>query len=294
MTTARSVFLRVRDLDLHARVRGDETQTPTLFLHGWLDHQASFDLLLDALHARDPKLHSVALDLRGHGDSSWCGAGGFYHLLEYVADLEGVLDALNVTQPVRIVGHSLGGAIALLYATVRSARLAHVSMLDSFPLTIRVTEVPERFSEYLNDVKLPRARKRVDSFEHAKERLLKANPRLPDAVAEHLARTGVAPDPKQDGALAWKWDPLLRGHSPLPFMDEHLRELLPLIRAPLFALRAGETWLPEEQELREKLAVTHAKLDVETLAGTGHHLHLEQPDAVAERLAAAWGRAAQA
>src|SRR2546430_10655465 len=71
----------VRGLKLHAIDRGQGR--PTLLLHGWLDHAHSFDLLAPLLPGR-----TVALDFRGHGDSQWVGAGGFYHFIEYVADLD--------------------------------------------------------------------------------------------------------------------------------------------------------------------------------------------------------------
>src|SRR5512141_2311782 len=101
----------VHGLKLHALDRGEGPLT--LLLHGWLDHAGSFDLLAPLLPGR-----TVALDFRGHGGSEWVGAGGFYHFVEYVGDIDGVLDALGA-DAVRIVGHSMGGAVGLLYAAAR-------------------------------------------------------------------------------------------------------------------------------------------------------------------------------
>src|SRR5438309_392129 len=102
-------YVEVRGLRLHLRCWPGQGR-PALLLHGWLDHCGSFDLLAPLLAASGP---AFALDLRGHGDSAWVGAGGFYHVPEYVGDLDGVLDALGLERA-RLVGHSLGAAVALL------------------------------------------------------------------------------------------------------------------------------------------------------------------------------------
>lgn len=295
-TTPRSLYLDVRGLRFHARVRGPLSAPAVLLLHGWLDQCGSFDWLTDALFAQAAQsrtpLCTIALDFRGHGDSAWVGPGGFYHFVEYVPDVDGVLTALEglglLPGPVRLIGHSLGGGIALLYAAVRPARVSHVTMLDSLPLTVLAPEVPGRMAAYLDDLARPRARRTVDSVEHAAERMRKANPSLPEKLALHLARGGIGPDPEQDGKLAWKWDPWLRAHSPLPLTEEPLQEVLAQVKAPLFLLRAGQTWLPDEAEIRERLRRVQGPMTVETLAGTAHHLHLEQPAEVAARVAAAW------
>src|SRR5437763_11394812 len=108
----------VRGLKLHAIDRGQGR--PALLLHGWLDHAHSFDLLAPLLPGR-----TVALDQRGHGESQWVGPGGFYHFPEYVADLDGALDALGLASA-RIVGHSMGASVGLLYAAVRPERVEHL------------------------------------------------------------------------------------------------------------------------------------------------------------------------
>lgn len=298
-TTARSLFLDVRGLRLHARVRGPLSAPAVLLLHGWLDQCGSFDWLTEALfaqaaQARTP-LCTIALDFRGHGDSAWVGAGGFYHFVEYVPDVDGVLDALAglglSAGPVRLIGHSLGGAVALLFAAARPARVSHVTMLDSLPLTVPSSEVPGRLAAYLDDLTKARARRTVSSLEQAAQRMRKANSSLPETLALHLAAGGISPDPAQDGKLAWKWDPWLRAHSPLPLTEEPLQEVLAQVRAPLFLLRAGETWLPGEAEIREHLRRVQGPITIETLAGTGHHLHLEAPAEVAARVARAWAAA---
>ena len=297
----------MRGLRLHVRERGPERGPACVLLHGWLDSCGSFDRLAPLLSARG--VRTFALDLRGHGDSAWVGAGGFYHLAEYVADLDGVLDALGLAggplapaaatgadpgaelerRPVRLVGHSLGATVALLYAAARPERVAHAALLDGLPIRVQPEEIPSRLTAYLSDLKLPRNRRVVDSLAQAAARVRKVSPLLREDAALHLATTGVGPDATQGGQLSWKWDPWLRAHSPMPLLEPAFQALLPQVTAAVLVLRAGSTWLPEEAQVRERLAGLRGALTVATLAGTSHHLHLEEPEAVAAQVLAAWG-----
>ena len=290
MENFRERSIQVRGLPLRVRERGPGGAPAVVLLHGWLDQRGSFDLLAPLL---GDDVHTIALDHRGHGDSGWVGTGGFYHFVEYVADLDGALDALGLAlplaDPVRLVGHSLGAAVALVYAAARPSRVAHAALLDGAPLMTRATEIPLRIQQYLDDLNMPRTRKLVQGLGEAALRMLRAQPGLPAQVAQHLAAGGVGPDPKQSGALAWKWDPLVRAHSPLPFSESVLDALLPEVKAPVLLLRAEHGILPDALELRERLGKL-ARLAVEEVAGTGHHLHLENPEAVAALIRASWLR----
>jgi pimeloyl-ACP methyl ester carboxylesterase len=274
------ILFDVRGLRLHALERGQGA--PRLLLHGWLDHAHSFDLLAPLLPGR-----TIALDFRGHGDSQWVGAGGFYHFLEYVADIDEVVEQLSPEAPIRIVGHSMGAAAGLIYSAARPGRVAHLTLMDAVPLSISTEEIPARLTSYLADLrKTPRNRRRVESVADAAERLRRNNASLSPQAALLLAEHGVSPDPEQDGMLAWKWDPLLRAHSPMPVTEEAVQLICAQATAPMLALRGEHGVLAPEAELRARFP--HLKMTVQTLPGTGHHLHLDAPDEVARRIAAAW------
>jgi pimeloyl-ACP methyl ester carboxylesterase len=293
--------LPVRGLTLNAieRSSGNALERSSgetcLLLHGWLDHAHSFDRLAPLLPGR-----TVALDFRGHGDSDWAPAAAFYHFVEYIADLDAVLEQTGAT---RIVGHSMGASVALLYAAARPGRLKHLTLLDSAPLVIGAGEVPLRLSAWLDDLKKPRQRRRVESIEDAARRLMRFQNGLPAQAAQILAAHGVSPDGEagiwrgQSGdaasaksapaPLAWKWDPWLRAHSPLPFTEDALQALLAEVATPVLLLRAQSGMTPDEADLRARLAKV-ASLRIETIPGTGHHLHLEAPEEIARLIAAAW------
>jgi pimeloyl-ACP methyl ester carboxylesterase len=247
----------------------------TVLLHGWLDHAGSFDLLAPLLPGR-----TIALDFRGHGDSQWVGAGGFYHFVEYIADLDGILELLSPQESVRIVGHSMGAA-------TRPGRISHLTMIDGVPLSISTQEIPARFGSYLEDLRhTPRKRRRVDSVEDAAQRLMRNNTSLSEKSARLLAEGGIGPDPEQENALSWKWDPLLRAHSPLPISEPVVQLICAQATVPILAIRGQVGMLPHEPELRARFP--HLKMSVHTVPGTGHHVHLDAPEEVARLVTAAW------
>jgi pimeloyl-ACP methyl ester carboxylesterase len=247
----------------------------TVLLHGWLDHAASFDLLAPLLPGR-----TVALDFRGHGDSQWVGAGGFYHFVEYIADLDGALEVLSPQEPVRIIGHSMGAAAALIYAALRPGRVSHLTMIDAMPLSISTQEIPARLASYLEDLRhTARKRRRVESIEDGAQRLMRNNPLLSETAARLLAAGGIAPDPEQENALAWKWDPLLRAHSPLPISEPVLQLVCAHATTAILVIRGQTGILPNEPDLRARFP--HLKMSVHTIPGAGHHVHVDAPEEVA-------------
>ena len=56
-----------------------------LLLHGFLEHAHVWELVAPRL--AEAGLHVYALDWRGHGDSQWIGAGGYYHFADYLPDV---------------------------------------------------------------------------------------------------------------------------------------------------------------------------------------------------------------
>jgi pimeloyl-ACP methyl ester carboxylesterase len=273
--------ISVRGLSLRLRERG--AGSPCILVHGWLDHRGSFDALSALLPG-----WTVTYDQRGHGDSSWAGPGAFYHFVDYVGDLDCLIAALGITGPVRLVGHSMGAAVALYYAGVRPERVAHLTLLDGAPLTVHPREVADRFAGWLDDLGMDRRRRTVASECDARARILRNNPSLSAEAIGSLAEV-VGPDAEQGFALAWKWDPLLRARSPLPVTEDVTQALMTRVSAPVLLLRAEKGILPDELALRDRFARI-ADLSVETIEGTGHHLHLERPDAVAARIRSGWER----
>ena len=91
---------------------GQDGKPPLILVHGGMDHARSWDRIARAFSA---DYHVYAYDLRGHGNSEWA-RGGMYTVPEHVLDLTTLAAIVGKDEPLRLVGHSLGGMIVLHYA----------------------------------------------------------------------------------------------------------------------------------------------------------------------------------
>ncbi len=94
----------LRGLDIAGQTWGapGRNEVPVVLVHGFLDHAGTWDEVAALLPG-----HIAAPDLRGHGQSAWCGPGETYHFADYIADLDALVTTLGGRAIV--VGHSLGG-----------------------------------------------------------------------------------------------------------------------------------------------------------------------------------------
>lgn len=115
---------------------GDLDKKPILCLHGWQDNAGTFDRLIPFL----PKEFSyLAIDLLGHGRSSWLPRGIPYNLFDNVYTIIYVMKEYN-WQSISLLGHSMGGAVAFLFA------IMFPDKIDSL-VTIEFGKNPDRSDE---------------------------------------------------------------------------------------------------------------------------------------------------
>ncbi len=113
----------VDENDLFAEVRGDGDAV--VLLHGFPFTHRIWDATANALAG---EYRVVAPDLRGMGASS--GAAGPYLMEQLAGDLAAMLDAMGIERAT-IVGHSLGGYVALAFARMYDARVARLALVTS-------------------------------------------------------------------------------------------------------------------------------------------------------------------
>jgi len=101
---------------------------PLLFVHGFGNDAHVWD---DIAPAVAPYYRTLALDLRGHGDSDR-DPEARYDYEFHLADLEAATAALGIDRLV-LVGHSLGGRIGMLFAGRHPERMAGLAIVDSAP-----------------------------------------------------------------------------------------------------------------------------------------------------------------
>lgn len=275
-----SRFIDAQGLALHVRSRtgAGEGQPAILFLHGWLDHSHSFDAVLPHL----PDWSLALLDFRGMGRSGHVGGGGTYHFSDYTLDVECALEGLGLG-PVHLVGHSLGGIVALAYAAARPERVKSVSLIESLgPSGGEPAVALERLRSFLNDSHRPPHRKRYASVEDAAARLRENNPGLPEAAALHLARHGTEPF---EGGVAFTFDPRHRRRFGMSYDEAQWLAVQSGVTCPVQLLRGSDGLMPDAALLKRRLDALPTLVGPPLVLPGGHHVHMEQPEAVAQALA---------
>jgi pimeloyl-ACP methyl ester carboxylesterase len=284
MKASRSEFITVRGLRHHIRHWGAPGAPMLFMLHGWMDVSASFQFVVDCLQ-RD--WHVIAPDWRGFGLSANSGADTYW-FMDYVADLDAVLEHYAADRAVNLLGHSMGGNIACIYAGVCPARVRKLVNLEGFGMPALPAEhAPVRYAKWLAELRLPVALRGYASQIEVAARLQKTNPRLTDARAAFLAEHWAA---KNTGG-EWKilGDPVHKRSGPIMYRVEEVMACWKAISAPVLWVEAADTdvwrWMgPKEQaraEIDRRMGFIR-DITAAMLADAGHMLHHDQPQALAE------------
>ncbi len=253
---------------------------PVIALHGWLDNAASFDRLGPLLRGID----LIAVDLPGHGRSQHRGPEGDYCIWSYLEDVLWLAAALEL-QTFSLLGHSMGGAVASLLASVVPARIQRLVLLDSTgPLSTPASEAPAQMAKALRQSLTGGGEPRhFDSFELAVA--ARANKGLEMDAATLLAERGVSE--AEGGTWFWHADRRLRCANPLSLTEEQVQAFHSNIACPsLMILASIAGWeRPPGWEAHQARRLSYiAGLETVTLPGH-HHQHLEgQVQAVAAHL----------
>ncbi|WP_422846440.1 alpha/beta fold hydrolase [Acidovorax sp. M2(2025)] len=286
---SRSSMLPLRRLNYHVRHWGPEhSPLPTLvLLHGWMDVSASYQFTVDALQQ---ERRIIAPDWRGFGLTSRTEAD-HYFFADYLADLDLLLDHYCAPgEAVDLVGHSMGGNIAMMYAGVRPERIRRLVNLEGFGLpATRPAQAPGRYAQWIDEIKqLHRgemALKTYDSQAGVAQRLVKTNRRLTQDKAEWLA--GHWAQANAQGQWEILGDPAHKITSAQLYRLDEALALYERITAPVLAVEASDDSLGQWWKGKYRLEEYHERLTrvpqarIAVVQDAGHMLHHDQPAQVA-------------
>ncbi len=274
--------LEVRGLRIHWVEWGEPGSQPVILVHGFRDHCRTWDFFVTELLAIAPDLWVVAPDCRGHGDSGWVGAGGYYHFFDYLLDLDQIIRHLG-TPTVRLVGHSMGGTIACLYAGTYPERVSKLALVEGLgPEGMPFADAPRRAARWLEEVPAVGESAGYASLEEAADRLRRSHPRLTEERAGHL--TSHAMRRTETDAWQWKFDPLHRTTSPQPFYVEQFIEFLRRVACPSLVVQGAESNHRERGDIEARYGLLPGASLV-TLPEAGHMVQQDNPVALARTLA---------
>ena len=288
----RSRTVDARGLRHHLLEWGDDAldtpaRPPLVLLHGWMDVAASFQFVVDAF--ADDR-HVLALDWRGFGASD-TPAADTYYFTEYLGDLELVLDALFGAGrgPIDLLGHSMGGNVAMLYAGVRPASVRRLINLEGFGMPrAKAEQSPGSIAKWLDSLKAPEQLRPYPSIEAVAARLRKTNPLLRPDRALWLAGHWSAPiEGGEGGERRLLADPNHKRSSPLIANVEEWLAAWRQITAPVLWIEGDRSDISLWWGDRYTKAEFHQRLDLvarserHVVSPAGHMLHHDRPEEVA-------------
>jgi pimeloyl-ACP methyl ester carboxylesterase len=241
------------DVVLRADAYGDPANTPVVLLHGGGQTRHSWRRSAAAL--ADASLYSLAVDLRGHGESDW-SPDGIYGLDRFAGDVVRIVE--YVGRPAVLIGASLGG----------NASLAALGQHPSLALALVLVDVSPFLrpagAGRIRDFMTARAQDGFGSLEEVADAVSAYLPHRPrptnlDGLRKNLRRVG--------DRWFWHWDPaFLRSPADQavqrdPLIDQaRLGAAAASLRVPTLLMRGGESdVLAVEDAVRFLELVPHAE-----------------------------------
>jgi len=116
-----------KNVDIYFQISGDENGPKMVLIHGLFINSDCWKYQLPFFES---KFHVLRFDLRGHGEST--KPKKRFTIRNYVDDMLALLNHVNWTQDLYLVGHSLGGMIALVYGLENPSHVKKMVVADSF------------------------------------------------------------------------------------------------------------------------------------------------------------------
>jgi pimeloyl-ACP methyl ester carboxylesterase len=266
-------------LALHA-IEWSREGVPMLLVHGFGNEAHIWD---DFAPRVADAYRVLALDLRGHGDSDW-DSEKRYDYANHVSDLEAVTAQLGIERMV-LVGHSLGGRVAMLYAGRHPDRIAGLVIVDS---------APELDARGTTRIRMEVAEHRAPLFEKVSEYETLLAHNYPAATPEALARMAEHGLRKRDdGKYELKMDTAYRGvdgprlgaEAMAAREAEHVASMWAALRAleaPTLVVRgaASDIMSPDVADRMVEEVLRRGSLAV--VARAGHSVMTDNPEGFAE------------
>ncbi|OGO52421.1 MAG: hypothetical protein A2148_05880 [Chloroflexi bacterium RBG_16_68_14] len=265
MTTAvepREHTTEARGLRFHYVEWGDEGAPAVLLLHGLSAMCRIWDPFARAYQNR---YRLIALDQRGHGDSSWPEEPD-YSTDDYVADLEALVDGWGLER-FALIGLSMGGMNAMAYAARHPERVTHLVPVDIRPAFDPTKRPNIALAKHTAEQGHPTFPDEEAAFSTRKATHLTT----PDESVRHHVRHLLKRLP--DGGWTFKHDPRVGYYwRPTDLWGE-----LPKVQAPVLIVRGGRSEvLPEETAERMRAAFRQAELV--TIEEAGHTVPEDSPE----------------
>ncbi len=254
--------------------RVGETGRRIVFLHGLFGRGKNFTRIAKALA---PEFSSLLVDLPNHGDSDWTAAFDYIEIADAVAD-----HIAEVTEPeqrpVHLVGHSLGGKVAMVLALRRPDLIDRLVIVDIAPKAGGSTGVFEHLLSSLADLDLDRVESRTDADVALQEP-------IPEAATRGFLLQNLRPT-----SSGYAWQPNLELlYSSLDAIGDFPDMGDAQFDHPVLWVAGEDSEYISRDDLPQMRAL-FPRTTLLTVKGSGHWVHSEKPQAFVSALTTFFGR----
>jgi len=266
--------LNIRGLNYHIQEWGDSSKPLLILLHGWMDCGATYKFVSEYLIS---DYFLVAPDWRGFGQTDHAPG---YWFPDYFADLEKILDHYTPDTAANLVGHSMGGNIALMYSGIHPQRVNKVLSLEALGMPpTESAEAPEKYRRWMREIT-------SDNFDALCASVHKGNPTLaPEIIIELATMWGEGYG--DHGECRLKHDHAHRYANPVRYNFDDVLEVWKEITAKVGLVMARDSSFYQRfsqfgriEEVKNVLKI--AESDYFEVDRCGHMLHIEQPKMTAD------------
>lgn len=246
-------------ISLQCVEQGSQSGIPVILLHGLADSWHSWELVLPHL---PNELHVYALTQRGHGDAERPFYG--YDPKDFAADVAAFMDARGIDKAV-IVGHSMGSMVTQQFAIVYPRKTLGIVLMGTFA-SFNDNEAIKGFQQLLDTLNDPINEQFAEAFQQS----TLANP-----VPDDFLRT-VIMESRKVPSRVWK-------STAAALLNANYLEALKQYQQPALIIWGDKDLLcPREDQDEVAMALKQSQLIIYT--GTGHAIHWEEPQKLAQDL----------
>ncbi|MDJ0918497.1 MAG: alpha/beta hydrolase [Woeseiaceae bacterium] len=280
VSPVRTRMVEIRGIDLNVNEWGDKDAETLLYLHGWGDTGSSFQFVADELGDR---WRVIAPDWRGFGRSAWNAAS--YWFPDYLADLDHLVDALGIAEPIKLIGHSMGANVGGLYAGALPARVSHFINVEGFGLPeTNPADSPGRYRDWLLKSRETPAFRTYADFEALAEHLKGRSPLLCEERAEFVARLWARTTGE---GIELRMDPNHKLPNPILYRRAEAEACWRAVEAQVLLVIGNKSRFARRLKAdQESGGAKRFFPDADTVVvdGAGHMIHFEAPAELASAI----------
>jgi pimeloyl-ACP methyl ester carboxylesterase len=263
-------YMEIDGLRLRYLEWGQPDALPVICVHGYTSSAEAFNAVARRIQAR---VHVIAMDVRGHGESAWSPEGA-YQYADQAGDLGALVDRLGIGRFV-LIGTSMGGVIAMVYAGQHGDRLRGLVLNDIGPDVEagsgRITQtVGSRPNDFASLDEAMQYRRETSPITAAR----------PLSDQEETARGVLREGP--DGRWAWKMDPayIQQRVKQGPPKRPQLWPVLETLQCPTQVVWGTDSDVLSEVQAK-RMATALPKGELVSVPGVGHAPTLVEPPVLA-------------